>query len=121
MNFLDRDKQRNLLKQCLDKIRNGFKQCIWVEGSSGTGKTYFVNYMKQQEDPPVFYFDDYSWLYKCNSNDINKEFSYIIALVSDFQIKHPDEFNNYLINYFNKIVDYLKKALIYGHTSRISS
>lgn len=103
MNFLDRDKQRNLLKQCLDKIQNGFKQCIWIEGSSGTGKTYFVNYMKQQENPPVFCFDDCSWLYKCNSNDINKEFSYIIALVSDFQIKHPDEFNNYLINYFNKI------------------
>lgn len=103
MNFLNRDKQRDLLKQCLDKIQNGIEQCIWVEGSSGTGKTYFVKYMKKQENPPVFCFDDYSWLYKCNSNDINKEFSYIIALVSDFQIKHPDEFNNYLIKYFNKI------------------
>ena len=103
MDFLNRDKQRSLLKQCLDKIQNGIEQCIWVEGSSGTGKTYFVKYMKKQENPPVFCFDDYSWLYKCNSNDINKEFSYIIALVSDFQIKHPDEFNNYLIKYFNKI------------------
>lgn len=103
MNFLNRDKQRSLLKQCLDKIQNGIEQCIWIEGSSGTGKTYFVKYMKKQENPPVFCFDDYSWLYKCNSNDINKEFSYIIALVSDFQIKHPDEFNNYLIKYFNKI------------------
>lgn len=103
MNFLNREKQRSLLKQCLDKIQHGIEQCIWVEGSSGTGKTYFVKYMKKQENPPVFCFDDYSWLYKCNSNDINKEFSYIIALVSDFQIKHPDEFNNYLINYFNKI------------------
>lgn len=103
MDFLNRDKQRGLLKQCLDKIQNGIEQCIWVEGSSGTGKTYFVKYMKKQENPPVFCFDDYSWLYKCNSNDINKEFSYIIALVSDFQIKHPDEFNNYLIKYFNKI------------------
>ncbi len=103
MNFLNRDKQRNLLKQCLDKIQNGTEQCIWVEGSSGTGKTYFVKYMKNQEKPPVFCFDDHSWLYKCNSNDINKEFSYIIALVSDFQIKHPDEFNDYLIKYFNKI------------------
>lgn len=103
MDFLNRDKQRSLLKQCLDKIQNGIEQCIWVEGSSGTGKTYFIKYMKKQENPPVFCFDDYSWLYKCNSNDINKEFSYIIALVSDFQIKHPDEFNNYLIKYFNKI------------------
>ncbi|MCM1307003.1 MAG: ATP-binding protein [Butyrivibrio sp.] len=103
MNFLNREKQRSLLKQCLDKIQHGIEQCIWVEGSSGTGKTYFVKYMKKQENPPVFCFDDYSWLYKCNSNDINKEFSYIIALVSDFQIKHPNEFNNYLINYFNKI------------------
>lgn len=103
MNFLNRDKQRNLLKQCLDKIQNGTEQCIWVEGSSGTGKTYFVKYMKEQEKPPVFCLDDYNWLYKCNSNDINKEFSYIIALVSHFQIKYPDEFNNFLMNYFNKI------------------
>lgn len=103
MDFLNRDKQRDLLKQCLDNIQSGVEQCIWVEGSSGTGKTYFVKYMKEQENPPVFYFDDYSWLYKCNSADINKEFSYIIALVSDFQIKHPEEFNNYLIKYFDKI------------------
>lgn len=103
MNFLNRDKQRSLLKRCLDKIQNGIEQCIWIEGSSGTGKTYFIKYMKKQENPPVFCFDDYSWLYKCNSTEINKEFSYITALVSDFQIKHPDEFNNYLIKYFNKI------------------
>ena len=66
MNFLNRDKQRSLLKHCLDKIQNGIEQCIWVEGSSGTGKTYFVKYMKKQENPPVFCFDDYSWLYKCS-------------------------------------------------------
>lgn len=103
MNFLNRDEQRDLLKQNLDKIQNGAEQCIWVEGSSGTGKTYFVKYMKEQENPPVFYFDDYNWLYKCNSEDVNKEFSYIIAIVSDLQIKHPKEFNDYLIKYFNKM------------------
>lgn len=103
MDFLNRDKQRNLLKKYLDQIKNNEECCIWVEGGSGTGKSYFVKYMKQQEKPPVFCFDDYSWLYKCDSNDINKEFSYIIALVSDFQIKYPDEFNKYLINYFDKI------------------
>ena len=27
----------------------------------------------------------------------------------------------YEIMFYNKMVDYLKKALIYGHTSRISS
>lgn len=103
MDFLNRDKQRDILKQSLDKIQNGTEQCIWVEGSSGTGKSYLVKYMKEQENPPAFCFDDFSWLYKCDSSDVNKEFSYIIALVSDFQIKHPDEFNNYLINYFNNI------------------
>lgn len=103
MDFLNRDKERSQLKQNLDQILNGIEQCIWIEGSSGTGKTYFVKYMKNQENPPVFCFDDYSWLYKCNAEDLNKEFSYIIALISDFQYKYPDKFNNYLINYFNKI------------------
>lgn len=103
MDFLNRDKERDLLKQSLIKIQNGTEQCIWIEGSSGTGKTYFVKYMKSQENPPVFCFDDYSWLYKCNADDINKEFSYIIAIISDFQSKHPDKFNSYLIKYFNEI------------------
>ena len=103
MDFLNRDKERSQLKGSLTQIQNGIEQCIWIEGSSGTGKSYFVRYMKSQENPPVFCFDDYSWLYKCNVDDVNKEFSYIIAIVSDFQYKYPDKFNNYLINYFNKI------------------
>ena len=113
MNFLNRDKQRDKLKQCLDKIQKGIEQCIWIEGNSGTGKTYFVKYMKEQENPPVFCFDDYSWLYKCNTNDINKEFSYIISLVSDLQSKHPDEFNKFLIDYFSGInsTNWIEKLL----------
>lgn len=37
--------------------------------------------------------------------------------------KLDDPFNDVAKKYvfFNKMVDYLKKALIYGHTSRISS
>ena len=103
MDFIDRDKQRNILKQCLDNIQNGIEQCIWIEGDSGTGKTYFVKYMKMQEKPPVYVFNDYNWLYKCSTADVNNEFSYITALVSDLQEKHPIEFNEFLVNYFDNI------------------
>lgn len=101
MKFLNRIKQRDLLKQRFNNIKNSIEQCIWIEGKSGTGKTYFVKYMKKQEEPPIFYFDDYNWLYKCNLNDIDREFMYIIAIISNFQTKYPKEFNDYLINYFN--------------------
>ena len=103
MDFIDREKQRDIIKKCLDKIQNGIEQCIWIEGDSGTGKTYFVKYMKTQEKPPVYVFSDYNWLYKCSTADVNNEFSYITTLVSDLQEKHPIEFNKFLVDYFDNI------------------
>ena len=37
------------------------------------------------------------------------------------EMGYLDQSVKYMQNYYKKMVDYLKKALIYGHTSRISS
>ena len=52
-------------------------------------------------------------------NDLEKKYNIVMEQAKN---ANADDESLRIINFFdNKMVDYLKKALIYGHTSRISS
>lgn len=103
MSFFDREKERKMISDIVKEIRNGKNRCVWIEGKSGTGKSYLAKYVLQKSSLPIFIYDDYSQIYKCNSNDINKEFFYIIKLAEHFQTLYPKEFDKFLTKYFEKL------------------
>lgn len=103
MNFFDREIERKIISDIVKEMENGKSRCIWIEGESGTGKSYFAKYILKQSRLPIFIYDDYSLIYKCNSNDIKKEFNYIIKIAVSFQTLHPKEFDRFLTKYFEKL------------------
>lgn len=105
MVFVNRITQRKTMNNVLDKISNGEKQCIWIEGSSGTGKTYLMKYVKSDCTIPFFQYEDYNWIYKCNESSIDSEYLFFVDVLSFYQTKYPKEFNDFLVKYFNNITD----------------
>lgn len=103
MSFFDREIERKMISNIVNEMEYGKNQCIWIEGKSGTGKSYLAKYILQTSNLPIFIYDDYSQIYKCNSNEINKEFSYIIKLAEHFQTLYPKKFDKFLTKYFEKL------------------
>lgn len=105
MKFVDRTKERNFMKELMNKMIKGQEMCIWIEGTRGAGKSYFIKYLMSESDIPVYKYFDQSWCYKCSESTLDNEYQFFVEIICDFQRKHPKDFNDFLVKYFNNIYD----------------
>lgn len=105
MDFVNRIEERKFMSEIISDILNKKETCVWIEGSSGVGKSYFLEYVKKDSNIPVFIYSDYEWMFKCNESTIDNEYQLFIEIISTFQLNHPKEFNKFLVDYFKNIYD----------------
>lgn len=105
MKFVNRTEERNFMNKIVNKILEGKETCVWIEGSRGSGKSYFMKYIKENSALPMFYYEDHNWVYKCNESSVEKEYQLFIEIITNFQLKYPKKFNDFLTDYFEKIYD----------------
>ena len=105
MKFVNRTEERDFMKKIINDITNERERCVWIEGSRGAGKSYFMKYMKETFKLPLFYFGEHNWVYKCNEAWIENEYQLFVEILSTFQLKYPHKFNDFLTRYFHDIFD----------------
>lgn len=105
MKFVDRTTERSFMRGLINEIMDGKQICIWIEGTSGSGKSYFVKYLNNESELPVYTFENSNWLYKCNESDIDNAYQFFVEIINDFQQKYPKKFNDYLVKYFKNLYD----------------
>lgn len=105
MKFVNRTEERNFMGKIINEIMNEKETCVWIEGSRGSGKSYFIKYMKENSELPLFWFDEHNWVYKCNESGVENEYQLFVEIINDFQLKYPKKFNVFLTKYFQSIYD----------------
>ena len=103
MKFVNRENEQTYLKKIIDKILAGESTCVWIEGTRGSGKSYFLRYIKNQTEMPLFYFEEQNWMYKCTESNIDNNLHFFVEILTSLQLKHPKEFNDFLFDYFENI------------------
>lgn len=105
MKFVNRTEERDYMRRIINDITGRKEMCVWIEGSRGTGKSYFMKYMKETSKLPLLYWGNHNWTYKCNESGIDSEYQFFIEIISVFQLKYPQKFNDFLTKYFHDIYD----------------
>lgn len=105
MKFVNRTEERNFMREIVNEIMAEKETCVWIEGSRGSGKSYFIKYIKENSELPMFYYEGHNWVYKCNESGIENEYQFFIEVISSFQLEYPKKFNNFLTKYFENIYD----------------
>lgn len=105
MKFVNRVTERKFMQEIASDILNKKEMCVWIEGSRGAGKSYFLEYVKENSDMPIFTFGNHNWLFKCNESSIDNDYQLFVEIISAFQINYPKELNKFLVKYFENICD----------------
>lgn len=103
MDFIDRNKIRQDISQILKDIQNGVAHCIWIEGESGTGKSWLTKYIIENNDMDYLQYDKSEIIYKCRENSTGIEYTWVSSLLSFFQEEYPEQFNQYCVKHFSEI------------------
>lgn len=101
--FINRDTERTIINEAIQKLNSGTNVIIWIEGDSGVGKSYLMKYVLKSVNIPVFQFLNCKNIYKCEKQDLSQEFSFISNIMTTLQVKNPTAYHNCLYNYFDNI------------------
>ncbi len=101
--FINRDTERKIINEAIQKLNSGTNVIIWIEGDSGVGKSYLMKYVLKSVNIPVFQFLNCKNIYKCEKQDLSQEFSFISNIMTTLQVKNPTAYHNCLYNYFDNI------------------
>lgn len=102
-NFINRDTERRIISEAIQKLNSDTNVIMWIEGGSGVGKSYLMKYVLKSVNIPIFRFLNCKNIYKCEKQDLNQEFSFISNIMTTLQVKNPTAYHNCLYNYFDNI------------------
>ena len=102
--FYDRKDAHKKIESLIQQINCGIPTAVWIEGKSGVGKTYLLEYI-QDKKPGVdfFRFIANEVFYKCERGSVGSSFEYIAAVIYEIQYQSPKFFENYIQRFFDSI------------------
>ena len=86
-NFINRDTERKIINEAIQKINIGENVVIWIEGDSGVGKSFLLKYSLKKINTPLFKYLNCKEIYKCEKQDLSQEFSFISNILITLQAK----------------------------------
>lgn len=102
--FFDRKDAYETIESAIRKINNRKPTAVWIEGQSGVGKTYLLEYIYDKEKEINFFtFNANEVFYKCESGSLGSSFEYIAAVIFQIQKQDPRFFERYIQDYFDSI------------------
>lgn len=102
-NFINRDTERKIINEAIQKINIGENVVIWIEGDSGVGKSFLLKYSLKKINTPLFKYLNCKEIYKCEKQDLSQEFSFISNILITLQAKDSTTYHNCLYDYFDNI------------------
>lgn len=102
-NIFDRTYEREKI-DVFFKNNSNYSRIVWIDGNSGTGKSFFVEYLISKYQENIYWeYSDNSNFYKCNHQDKNEEFKFIYNLLVTIEHDKSVFYEDKIFSYFDKI------------------